>query len=284
SSGSLVFAGDGTLRYTPEPGFIGVVNIVYQAFDGLLYSDPIVVSIQVDLPLVSPGSGGGTDSGNGSGSGSGSGSSGSGGSGSGTQDNGSNTTSDESPSGQSSDTGSNGPASVDPGNGALTGSTDVGSAQSASQGGERGGEIKGGQEVAALEEMKLKQFGVDFREFTSRTSGSKHFGEYSRFGHMDEDVERANKRDDERLNSTWMTSRHAEEQIRKNTDSIDVVMLNMVVGTGLVLWVVQGAQFAATLITVAPAWLQIDPLAVMMNERDKKFHKEEISAGEKLFE
>jgi hypothetical protein len=56
-----------------------------------------------------------------------------------------------------------------------------------------------------------------------------------------------------------------------------------VVGTGLVLWVVQGAQLAATLISVSPMWSQIDPLAIL-NSNDGKGKKEELLAGEKLFD
>jgi hypothetical protein len=51
----------------------------------------------------------------------------------------------------------------------------------------------------------------------------------------------------------------------------------------MLLWVVQGAQLAATLISVAPAWIHLDPLAVL-NNADDKLKKEELTAGEKLFD
>jgi hypothetical protein len=51
----------------------------------------------------------------------------------------------------------------------------------------------------------------------------------------------------------------------------------------MLLWVVQGAQLAATLISVAPAWIHLDTLAVL-NNADGKLKKEELSASERLFE
>ncbi|MCY3008285.1 MAG: Ig-like domain-containing protein, partial [Planctomycetota bacterium] len=49
--GSLVsFLANGGLRYTPERGFIGAVEIVYQAFDGMFLSDPVTVTIYVVIP------------------------------------------------------------------------------------------------------------------------------------------------------------------------------------------------------------------------------------------
>jgi len=58
-----------------------------------------------------------------------------------------------------------------------------------------------------------------------------------------------------------------------NTITIESMVLNTVVGTGLQLWVVQGAQLAATLISVASAWIEIDPLSVMQSAIDEKRKK-----------
>ncbi len=48
-----VLGTDGSLSYTPDPGFSGIHAFTYKAFDGSLYSDPATVTITVD-PSVPP--------------------------------------------------------------------------------------------------------------------------------------------------------------------------------------------------------------------------------------
>jgi hypothetical protein len=57
-----------------------------------------------------------------------------------------------------------------------------------------------------------------------------------------------------------------------------------VLGTGVIIWLAQGAQLAATLVSASPAWLHIDPLAVMPSIDTKNGKKEELSAGERIFD
>jgi hypothetical protein len=66
--------------------------------------------------------------------------------------------------------------------------------------------------------------------------------------------------------------------------SMDSVLIKTVLGTGIILWIAQGAQLAATLISVSPAWMHFDPLSMMPGLDDKRGKKEELSAGEKLFD
>lgn len=48
-----VLGTDGSLSYTPDPGFSGIHAFTYKAFDGSLYSDPATVTITVN-PSVPP--------------------------------------------------------------------------------------------------------------------------------------------------------------------------------------------------------------------------------------
>jgi hypothetical protein len=65
---------------------------------------------------------------------------------------------------------------------------------------------------------------------------------------------------------------------------LDSFLVRTVLGTGAILWLAQGAQFAATLVSAAPAWLHIDPLAVMSKGSGSNGKQEKLSEGEKLFE
>ena len=100
---------------------------------------------------------------------------------------------------------------------------------------------------------------------------------------IEESLRRGNEEEQlTRLSTTYWKEEHENSNLK--VESIESLMINTVVGTGLILWVVQGAQLAATLISAAPAWIQLDPLAVMQSTDDKKPRKEDIAAGEKLFE
>ncbi len=40
-------------------------------------------------------------------------------------------------------------------------------------------------------------------------------------------------------------------------------MLTTMLSTGVVIWVLSGAQFLATIVSASPIWMQLDPLMVM---------------------
>ena len=48
SHGSLIFNPDGSLTYTPNPGFGGTESFQYQAFDGVMYSSPATVTLSIN--------------------------------------------------------------------------------------------------------------------------------------------------------------------------------------------------------------------------------------------
>jgi hypothetical protein len=50
--GQLTWSADGSFRYQPEPGYIGPDEFFYRAYDGEDYSEPTLVQIDVDGPLV----------------------------------------------------------------------------------------------------------------------------------------------------------------------------------------------------------------------------------------
>jgi hypothetical protein len=140
--------------------------------------------------------------------------------------------------------------------------------------------------VAAEEQQAEREAKeMESREFASRLRDV----EYNRFtsSHIigvDLDGAGSRSRIERNTNVSSPFAKEQEREVRTNTDQIESVVFSTVVGTGFLLWVVQGAQLAATLISAAPAWIQIDPLAVMNMGDDTKLKKDELSAGEKLFE
>ncbi len=79
-------------------------------------------------------------------------------------------------------------------------------------------------------------------------------------------------------------SRSQEEQELKIFGNLDQLVFKTVIGTGAVIWVVQGIQILATLLSVTPAWLHIDPLNIVAGKLDEEENENERSEGEKLFD
>jgi hypothetical protein len=61
-------------------------------------------------------------------------------------------------------------------------------------------------------------------------------------------------------------------------------VVQTVIGTGVVLWLAQGFQIAATVVTAAPVWTGLDPLAMTMGVDNKGDKRTPLSAEEKLFD
>src|SRR5690606_1836306 len=55
SHGSLAFYEAGWFKYTPAPGFFGMDSFTYRAYDGVDYSDPATVLIEVIRTTKIPG-------------------------------------------------------------------------------------------------------------------------------------------------------------------------------------------------------------------------------------
>jgi hypothetical protein len=260
--GTLIsFDGSGGLRYRPEAGFIGTVQIVYQASDGVLLSDPITVTIQVIVPDNVPVNNSGSGSGSGAGTGSGNGAS--------AQSNTSTTTTTVD---QTIQTLAAAPPPVVDGS-ALSSASPATNAEVAKV------EVLPFVPVeSSLEKSSLLHtaFGIRSRESIRWFSTSA--GHYEIQTHRSSDLITSH-----RMHQEEGTNHHDHEMGHQQI-AMDSVLIKTVLGTGIILWLAQGAQLAATLISVSPAWMHIDPLSIMPNLDDKKGKKEELSEGEKLFD
>jgi hypothetical protein len=255
SSGQIVFLSSGWFSYTPVPGFLGTVDIVYQAFDGLLFSEPITISINVLFPDNLPGESGGSSS-------------------SGTEDGGSTT---------STSNDSNGPVSID-GIEQTVQATDQAPQEVMVVSGAVGETTFSTALVLALAEEKKELALATFMELSSRSHSQSHVGyDMMRRRGGEYRFETRKSVNEDLVDYSSTSKKEVDELIEGDSSSFESMVFSTVVGTGMLLWVVQGAQLAATLISVAPAWIHLDPLAVL-NNADDKLKKEELTAGEKLFD
>ena len=62
-----------------------------------------------------------------------------------------------------------------------------------------------------------------------------------------------------------------DQELFYNRDPI----LTTAISTGVVVWVIQAGQFAAAVLSTAPAWVQLDPLTVL----DRQSKEEEKAAA-----
>jgi hypothetical protein len=274
--GQLSFSSNGAFVYTPEAGYIGSVSFVYLALDGVFQSDPITVTIDIGLPTTVPGGNSGGSSSSSTSSTSSSNSN------SGNTSSSSTTASDSETVGTvitPADTAAVVPTST---TSAIAGDVVQSGANTTDK--QSGGTQEATSEMSVGELREGRAIVIGLLDPSSREYRARHFETLDRTAHSQEESNR-NRREDMLFGSHYaMQSKERESVESRHREAIETVMLNTVVGTGLALWVVQGAQLAATLISVAPAWMHVDPLAMMSNERDPRFKKEELSAGEKLFD
>jgi hypothetical protein len=248
----LGFLPDGKFWYRPEAGFVGTVELSYLVTDGILQSNIATVSIVVAVPDNVPNAPGNSSS--------------------------------------SSVAGDSAPATADTSPVAAPVATSEATAVTANESpaairmaeqlperaksvGMAGpevteGEVKGGVLVVSLSS------GTNFETFGVQQARFEHFeSHYERFA---EDSIGVEYREEER--------RDREGQNQSDVQfSMDSALVRTVIGSGVVLMVMQGAQLAATLVAVNPTLMQFDPLSVMSGTgRGEK--KELLTKGEKLFE
>jgi hypothetical protein len=281
SQGTLLFSSDGSFRYTPVPGFLGTVAFAYRVTDGSLLSDPITVTIQVTIPTTLPSTGGlGAGS-----SGSSTGSTSSSSSNSNNNNSGNSTsvvtaiavasavsTTTETTSARAEESA---PAVQ------AVATVEVAAAPVVGGGGTSEGDEESGVQAIELREMREVAFGG---RDSSSSSGRRLVGRMDGSGFGLEELDRHRVEDANRMFHFDLGDRRHDETVNRSKEAIETVMINTAVGTGLVLWVVQGAQIAATLISVAPAWVQLDPLAMISQDKSGKGKNQAMLAGEKLFE
>ncbi len=276
--GSLVLQSNGSFLYTPEIGYTGTVTFVYRATDGGLSSSDITVTIEIVMPIVPPPTGGGGAGGgsSGSGSGGGTGSSSSGGSSSGSTSNDTNTTNDSQSQDASSMADSNEPltgAAI----GAETGPTKTESSSgTASPGGNAEvGAVTG--EFASNANLREDRNSALSASIAFSTSYTPHSGglwnAQSDFRQSD-----SGRRSVSNGSEDWGlvndASRSGSMQEEARAIPIEQTVVQTVIGTGLVIWVVQGVQIIATLLSTTPAWIQLDPLNVL-SSNSKSSDKED---------
>jgi hypothetical protein len=244
----LSFSPNGTFRYRPEAGFQGTVTFSYLVTDGLLQSNVATVTVVVVLPDNVPN----TPNNNATNT---------------------NTTVTTTPI-------------VGPVVATVT-STEAIVAESAAPpvaigSTERVQDQGQAAAVAGPELVKgdLKE-GVLTVSLSSGTSFDKFVVEQNRFEHFESNFERYK---DE---TSGFEYRGLEQRDRESHDqtevqfNMDSALVRTVIGSGVVLMVMQGAQLAATLMAVNPTLMQFDPLSVMSGRNDKKGG---LTKGETLFD
>jgi hypothetical protein len=246
--GTLVsFLANGGLRYTPERGFLGTVEIIYQAFDGMFLSDAVTVTIYVVIPDNLPSND--SSSSNNSGT---------------SEQISTNTISSEAILAAAP------PVEVAP----VLESPAAPVAASAAPA-EQPTYVP---DVTVVERTTFQASGTGNR---LGESGRWHG---SRAGHFEIHTLRASDAlATERFHGHNESANHANDMSGQQI-SMDSVLIKTVLGTGIILWIAQGAQLAATLISVSPAWMHFDPLSMMPSLDDKRGKKDDLTAGEKLFD
>jgi hypothetical protein len=247
--GSLLsFLASGGLRYTPERGFIGTVEVIYQAFDGMFLSDPVTVTIYVVIPDNLPSN----DSSSGSNSGA---------------------------SGQVSTNTISTEAIL-----AATTSVEAAPSLASPTAPAASAAAPAAEQVAYVPDVTVVERGANQVSGTGHRMGEMGRWHSSRAGHFEIHTHRSSDSiSSDRVHGHDGPSNHVHD-ISNHQISMDSVLIKTVLGTGIILWIAQGAQLAATLISVSPAWMHFDPLSMMPGLDDKRGKKEELSAGEKLFD
>jgi hypothetical protein len=249
------FGADGTLRYTPERGFVGTVELVYRAFDGRFLSDAVTVTIVVFVPDNVPS----VDANP-------------------TTENSMTETVSTTATTSSQSTG-NATTSATPVAPAGMPSSSTSSTVSVTQAAPSSREVL----KFAPQEGRVENAVSLFGDSSIRSSGSVRVLNAS-LTHF----EALTHRGDEGMSMSRQALHHDSDGAGGSVDStralMDSVLFKTVLGTGVIIWLAQGAQLAATLVSASPAWLHIDPLAVMPSIDTKNGKKEELSAGERIFD
>ncbi|XZE33950.1 cadherin domain-containing protein [Pirellulaceae bacterium SH501] len=250
---------NGAMQYRPERGFVGTVQFAYQVSDGGLMSDVVTVTLQISRPDNVP------------------------------NDSSSNTSNSSNSNSATKETSSSTASTVAP----VTG--EVSQQQAPSPAAERESEKLQAAAIPVLvnpttvvgapvvgserNESGLGALGnpATFSRGSARflSDSHLHFEVATHRSSDDYDVNRFEFEDERRRSDDGNGGSHA---------AFDSVLVRTVLGTGAILWLAQGAQFAATLVSAAPAWLHLDPLSVMPKVSDLKNKQESLSEGEKLFE
>jgi hypothetical protein len=75
-----------------------------------------------------------------------------------------------------------------------------------------------------------------------------------------------------------------EQEISHSNFFTSTNIVNTALGTGIVLWVIQGAQILAAILSTAPALIHLDPLSVLPSLTDQDEEEPEADSAAKLFD
>jgi len=273
-SGTLIFNPNGTFTYRPVIEFIGQVTFVYQAFDGSIYSDPITVTIDVFLPRNLPGSGG----------------SGSGGSGGSSSGGGSTSTLTITTDTAAGTAGRVVPAGIDNSIQSTQNSNVATNLTSAAESTEA--LTPSTQGVATPQEQSGSRNGSNSAAsglaFSATQAGNVDAsnGSTGSLDHRDDASQRRVRlqREVSIESDAWTTMHRSEQAEAEGNFFTTSSMVNTALGTGLVLWVIQGAQILAAILSTAPALIQLDPLSVLPSLTDQEEEEPESDSAGKMFD
>ncbi|MFO0923548.1 MAG: cadherin domain-containing protein, partial [Pirellulales bacterium] len=261
--GTLILNADGSFVFTPEAGYTGQVAFTYRATDGQLQSSDILVTIEIVMPPVPPPSSG-SDNGGGS---SGSSSSGDSGSGSSSESGSGNTSSPSNSSNESSGSsaGTLAPVGIEENQSKQnTASTtqETAAVQVAAS------TLDTPQEASILASVNS---GLNIHLQTN--ANTILLGD-SDNRDIDSSRRTLSSSGSESL-LEWSDVRRTELLEQTSALPIQGVVVQTVLGTGVVIWVVQGIQLLATLLSATPAWIQFDPLNVIAGGTNTKEDEED---------
>jgi len=277
AKGTIRFNPDGSFFYQPDGAYVGSLTFVYELSDGLLASDWITVEIVIDLPKTLSGTSTSSDSGSASKE---------------------SANSNDSKSvaegvGYAATIGVLSTSSTSTSTAAVTTNADTTESQAAAATvatviGDASGRTESTNTVAETDKavqgvsfvgtlvsgnesrMEVQETRFEYASFADRFARSRS-GDGVRFT---EEVSNPNAKEREGRRSETDTS------IELNTTAV----VQTVIGTGVVLWLAQGFQIAATVVTAAPVWTGLDPMAMTMGTETKGEKKAPLSAEEKLFD
>ncbi|MFN7627612.1 MAG: VCBS domain-containing protein, partial [Pirellula sp.] len=281
-TGVLIFNSDGSFVYQPDGAYVGTVSFVYRLSDGILDSDPVTVEIVIGLPKTLPGT---TLSSSSNAS---------------TTDSSSGSTKESSTSSKEQGASSNSSV-VNSSAGAAgavarspeigSGIAGVGAADASVPQVNAGGDRNPGNENSVRDQEKVSI--SDGALLVGLLSGTEArlLSETVRFDYtqLDQHRMRNNEEGRERFGSDFGLNRTNGGEGRRNdaSGSIELnttAVVQTVLGTGVVLWLAQGFQVAATMVTAAPVWTGLDPVALTMGVDGKGERKSHLAAEEKMFD
>jgi VCBS repeat-containing protein len=280
--GVLSFNSDGSFVYQPDGAFVGTVSFVYELSDRVLASDWVTVEIVIGLPTTLPGVSGGTGSNASSG-----------------------VNDSQIDSSQSFSTGNN-RTSRDLDVGVSTGTL----AESGAAGKGLGTNVEIGGAVilqnAVVAETILGTDGdrVEIAGYSSELF-NKELNAAIVIGGSDTQVlttllavspryhSAASEREEERSSMRWAdeyrsggpaSRNHGNHEADATVEFHTSTVVQTLIGTGMMLWLAQGFQVAATVVTAAPVWTGLDPVTLTVGLEHKGDKKGAVNAAEKMFD